>query len=169
MAEPAQRWLGIATAAVLVVSFVAWRSVRPPSASGPGRFAVPAPVPSPQLAQLMPYAAPLADSVRIAPAPADSIVVRRDPFGDVIVPTPVVRRHTVVAGPVTQQSEGTLWDVTATLTSGTRRAAVINDALIYVGDPLPGGGKLTSVERDRVVVTDAQGKPHTVAVKEDNG
>jgi hypothetical protein len=38
--------------------------------------------------------------------------------------------------------------------------------LIYVGENVPGGGKLTSVERDRIVVTDAQGTSHVVAVKE---
>jgi hypothetical protein len=53
--------------------------------------------------------------------------------------------------------------------AGARRAAVINDALIYLGDPIPGGGKLTSVERDRVVVTDTKGALHTVAVKEGEG
>ena len=55
---------------------------------------------------------------------------------------------------------------TATLMAGIRRAAVINDELIYLGDSIPGGGTLTSVERDRIVVTDSKGVTHTLAVKE---
>ena len=56
------------------------------------------------------------------------------------------------------------YHVTTTLMAGSRRAALINDQLIYVGERLPDGSRLTSVERDRVVVTDHNGTAHTVAV-----
>ncbi|MGH9883930.1 MAG: hypothetical protein ACREBE_00260 [bacterium] len=40
---------------------------------------------------------------------------------------------------------------------------------MYIGDTLPGGVKLTAVERDRVVLTDSRGTAHSVAVKEGEG
>jgi hypothetical protein len=163
MAERVHTWLGLAALLVVVSGFVGWRAVGESTGSK-----VPAIVPSPQLTQLLPYSSPLGDTLRVVGAAGgDSIVLPRDPFVEV-APAPAAARAASSVGHAAAP-EAPKWNVTATLTSGTRRAAVINDALIYVGDPVPGGGKLTSVERDRVVVTDARGAPHTVAVKEDNG
>ena len=58
------------------------------------------------------------------------------------------------------------WRVSAILIGGAQRAAIINDVLVRVGDTLPGGTKLTSVEQDRVVLTESNGTAHTVAVRE---
>ena len=58
------------------------------------------------------------------------------------------------------------WRVTATVTFGSRFGAIINDVLFYVGDSVPGGVRLTSVEKNRVVLTDPKGAVHTIAVKE---
>jgi hypothetical protein len=166
MADRLQRGLGIAAVAIVVMGFVGWRAVgSTPPLRGVGS---PPPVPNPQLAQLLPYAAPVPDSLGSSLPVPENVALPRDPFVG-REPVAAARPAGNGAAPVVQHSEGPKWEVTATLTSGARRAAVINDALIYVGDTLPGGSRLTSVERDRVVLTDAKGTPHTVAVKEDNG
>ena len=117
-----------------------------------------------QVAQLLPFAAAPRDSdLSIAPAP--SVALARDPFvsrsmARVVASVPVESKepqeNTKPAAPV--------YRVTTTLMAGARRAALINDQLIYVGESLPDGSKLTEVERDRVVLTDHSGVAHTVAV-----
>src|SRR5438309_1662429 len=145
MADRLQRGLGIAAVAIVAMGFVGWRTVGvTPPLRGAG---APAPAPNPQLAQLLPYAAPVVDSLGSAVPAAQNVALPRDPF---VGREPVEPSHQVASGtqPIATHVEGPKWEVTATLTSGARRAAVINDALIYVGDTLPGGSKLTSVERD---------------------
>jgi hypothetical protein len=111
----------------------------------------------------------LSDTLRRLPVAGDSLVLRRDPFAGQLVSHASDSQSAVAEAPAAQH-EGPTWRVTTTLMSGTRRAALINDALIYVGDRLPDGSKLTTVERDHVVVTDQKGATHTVAVaKEGNG
>ncbi|MDB4876529.1 MAG: hypothetical protein JWM41_2975 [Gemmatimonadetes bacterium] len=114
----------------------------------------------------MMYSAPLSDSVRYVAPRSDSIVVPRDPFAPQPLPRVAQVRSAPGEAPPPVAVDTTHWRVTATLMAGSRSAAVINDALIYVGDPLPGGGRLKSVGRDRVVLTDREGVTHTVAVKE---
>jgi hypothetical protein len=99
----------------------------------------------------------------------DTLLLRRDPFVSQGVPQ-VASGDSDRGDAVPARNAADAWHVTTTLLSGNRRAALINDELIYVGDPLPDGSKLTRVERDHVVVTDPRGAAHTVAVaKEGNG
>ncbi|HVX37975.1 MAG TPA: hypothetical protein VHB25_00280 [Gemmatimonadaceae bacterium] len=168
MANQVQRTIAIVAGVVVVASVIGWRSLRggvAPKASVAAAPSVPS-VPSPDLAALMPYATPLPDSVVTVLVQADSVPLRRDPFGD-----GAVRPAAHARGGTRRSADaaGTDWHVTATLIAGARRAAVINDVLVYEGDAIPGGGKLTSVERDRVVVTDPHGTTHTVTVKEGDG
>jgi hypothetical protein len=167
MAERIHRLLGLVAAVVAVGGFLAWRSLR---ASDPLRGApLPAPTASPQLAQLIPFSTPIPDTVRLGVALVDVTIPTRDPFVNRALPRVAVSGNTGPR-PKTEEAELTEWHVTTTLLAGARRAALINDQLVYVGDPLPDGGKLTSVERDHVVVTDRKGTAHTVAVaKEGNG
>jgi hypothetical protein len=168
MGERIHRWLAVAAAVIVIAGVAGWRSLH---GAGTLRAAsVPAPIPSPELAQLIPYSAPIVDTPRILPPARDSITMPRDPFAErplarVIAAMPDTEHAAAPKVPAEQ------WRVTTTLMAGTRRAALINDELIYVGDPLPGGGGiLTSVERDHVVVKDTKGATHTVAVvKEGNG
>jgi hypothetical protein len=163
MADHTHRWLGVAALFVVITGFLGWRSL---GTSDPRKAGLSPVTPSPQLTQLLAYSAPLSDTVRI-PGMADAaIALRQDPFARQFV-APVERgRAPVAVVPRIADAEGPHWSVTATLMNGSRRAAVINDELIYVGDAVPGGGKLTAVERDRVTVTDARGASHTVAVKQ---
>jgi hypothetical protein len=116
------------------------------------------------LADLMSVATPVADSIA-APAPIGSTsTLSRDPFAAGAARV-VVR---LAAQPVQRapKVDAPAWDVTATLIAGARRAALINGVLVSVGDAVPGGVTLTSVERDRVVLTDQKGATHMIAVKE---
>jgi hypothetical protein len=161
--------LALAAAAILAVGFVGWRSLR----VAPAALGAPAAIagtPDPGLAGLMAFASPVPDSLRSVGAPSDSLVLRRDPF----VAQPM--GHVAAAPRAADEREPAPrietenWHVTTTLVSGSRRAALINDALVYVGDPLPDGSRLTTVERDHVVVTDQKGAAHRVAVaRGDNG
>jgi hypothetical protein len=98
----------------------------------------------------------------------ESIFLRRDPFLKASLPQIAQARPGAIpdSEPTSEKPEESKWSVSATLTGGPRRAAIINDELVYIGDSLPGGMRLTSVERDRVVLTDPKGAAHTVAVKE---
>jgi hypothetical protein len=117
-----------------------------------------------QVAQLLPYARPPRDSELALAVPA-TVDATHDPF--------VVRSMTRIlaeapathpASRDTARATTPLYRVTTTLMAGSRRAALINDQLIYVGESLPDGSKLTAVERDRIVVTDHSGVAHSVAV-----
>jgi hypothetical protein len=120
-----------------------------------------------QVAQLLPYAGAARDSDLVVVSAVDLPVVR-DPFA------PRSLARVVAAAPLESAASATsaetpklpvpVYRVTTTLMAGTRRAALINDRLIYVGESLPDGSKLTMVERDRVVVTDHSGVAHSVAV-----
>jgi hypothetical protein len=169
MGERIHRLLGLAAAIVIIGSFLMWRSLR---AADPMRgAAAPASASSPRLSPLMPFSTPISDTVRIVGVLADSIVAARDPFVNrALPPVASVASGGATVRPREEEPGAREWRVTTTLLAGARRAALINDQLVYVGDPLPDGSKLTSVERDHVVVTDRKGAAHTVAVaKEGNG
>lgn len=54
------------------------------------------------------------------------------------------------------------WQLSAILITDNRRAAVINEGLVGVGDQLPGGIRVKSIERDRVVIEEPNGTAHTL-------
>ena len=166
MGERIHRLLALVAAVVVIGGFLAWRSLRAGAAAG---ALAPAPSPGPQLTQLNAYATPIPDTMRIAPSAPDVGVVTRDPFVMRGAPR-ILTSSSGSAAPRQVEEARVEWKVTTTLVAGARRAALINDQLVYVGDPLPDGSKLTTVERDHVVVTDRKGAAHTVAVsKEGNG
>lgn len=167
MASRAEHMLGVAAAAIVLAGFLGWRTLGTQKSS----MQTPAAVPNPNLAQLAPYTAPLSDTLRTIPSATDSIAPRRDPFLGQPVPRVAAEKQPAGADEAPPARANTeAWRVTTTLMAGNRRAALINDALVYVGDPLPDGSRLTTVERDHVVVTDQKGAAHTVAVaKEGNG
>jgi len=164
MAKHIHALLAVVVCAIALTLFVGWRSLGP---AGTARGAALRPVlPNPQLIELMPYTKPLPDSLRVLAVDRAIITLVRDPLGG----RPAAAATTVAAAASSSEpkkNDGEL-RVTATMIAGARRAAVINDELLYVGDTVPGGGKLTSVEHDRIVVTDAKGA-HVVTVKEHDG
>ena len=173
MDDRVHRSLAVSTLVIALVASAGWRALGDPVPGGRGARAVTAAkpvllVPNPGLDQLIPYAAPLSDSVAEVAVEAPAISVRRDPFADAPEPAPVREspRPDAKSAEGQHETRGLELSVTATLVAGARRAAVINDSLIYVGGVVPGAGRLTAVESDHVVVTDAKGTAHTVAVKE---
>lgn len=164
MADRLHTSLGVAAVVIVAAGFIGWRSLRAPAGA-----MLAAPVPNPNLSPLMPYATPLSDTLLVAASAGDSTALPRDPFGAVAVERVAESTGAPTDGERSKTDENP-WHVTTTLMAGTRRAALINDVLVYVGDALPGGGgKLTAVERDHVIVTDLKGALHTVAVaKEGN-
>ena len=161
MDERIHRWLAVAAFGIALTAFVGWRSLG--SAASPPGGTPPKALPSPQLMQLMPYSRPLDDTAdMLSPGRAD-VVLPRDPFGEKAAPVSV---RSAAGQPAVTQDTVTHWRVSATMIGGARRAAIINDVLLYIGDTVPGGGRLTAVERDHVVVTDAKGTAHLLAVKE---
>jgi hypothetical protein len=159
MGDNVRRALTVCVGVVAITGIVGWRSL---GGTLPSRARGAAPVARPDYAQLMAYIAPLSDSAIVLPASPERLAARRDPF---IAAVSVAERLTV-GEPAVATVPVMRLRVTATLLAGARRAAVINDSLVYVGDAIPGGGRLESVERDRVVVTDAKGVSRTVAVVE---
>jgi hypothetical protein len=161
MANHIHRWLAVGAVFVALLGVAGWRAL----ATGDSPRGAPSVTPAPQLTQLLAYAVPMPDTFAIAGPVNDTFLMPRDPFvGEHVAP---IRAATAAAGvPRHPGVDGPRWIVTAIMITDTRRAAVINDVLIYVGDSVPGGGKLTAVERDRVVVTDPKGTSHTVTVKE---
>jgi hypothetical protein len=67
--------------------------------------------------------------------------------------------------PVATDKRRDPWVVTTILLDGTRRSAIVNNTWVSVGDPLGDGSRLTAVERDHVVVTDANGIRHKVSIQ----
>ncbi len=165
MGENFHRSLAAVVIAIALTAFLGWRSLR--GTESLRGAPLQAPLPSPQLTPLMPYTQPLADTVAVPRAGRVAVSLARDPFGAAVIAQSSQSSHSS-GGAVAASAprEGASLHVTATMIGGARRAAVINDMLVYVGDQVPGGGKLTSVERDRVVVTDTKGTSHVVAVKE---
>ncbi|MEO6878885.1 MAG: hypothetical protein ABI205_10415, partial [Gemmatimonadaceae bacterium] len=148
----------------VLTAFLGWRSLR--GTDSLRGAPLQAPLPSPQLTPLMPYTQPLADTVVLPRTGRAAVALARDPFGATTIAQSSQISHGSSGAADVAPRAGASLHVTATMIGGARRAAVINDLLIYVGDQVPGGGRLTSVESDRVVVTDAQGTSHVVAVKE---
>ena len=170
MVERIERMLGVLAFAVVATGVYGWRSLRradaAPGAGGAGK-AAPSAVPSPQLRQLIPFAVPISDSQLVVRAVGDSVPLLRDPFANQLPSRIADVRSVAEPRPSAAADSTQQWHVTATLISSVRRAAIINDVLTYVGDRIPGGGKLVSVESDRVVLTDARGTPHTVKADKD--
>jgi hypothetical protein len=107
---------------------------------------------------LQPYLAPLSGSV--ARSDSAPVVATRDPFGPSARPVPMV---SAVKPPV--RSSRSRWVVTTVLLEGSRRSAIVNDNWVNLGDSLADGARLTAVERDHVIVTDAKGVRHRVSIQ----
>jgi hypothetical protein len=122
------------------------------------------PIPGGDIQSLAGFLAPLPDSAGFAHGGNLSTVVSRDPF----LPTGYSRPQgsdSVVwlSQPAPRGTEQ--WVVSSILVEGSRKSAIVNDAWVSVGDPLGGGSRLTSVERDHIVVTDANGIRHVVSIR----
>jgi hypothetical protein len=124
------------------------------------------PLPAGDVHALSAFVAPLPDTSVLASAATSGIVVARDPFVAVeLAPISGTSRGSASATSPRIPSAAQPWVVSSILVEGSNRSAIVNNAWVTVGDSLAGGSHLTAVERDHVVVTDAQGVRHTVSIQ----
>jgi hypothetical protein len=159
-----QRNVGVAAIGVLLIGAVGWHLL---ARTQPVTSLIGGASP---IGALAPFAVP-SDSAapRLSVTPGQAIVLTRDPFTASAVYHPAERRIPLATQPVETGAGERSWRVTAVLITSARRAAVINDSLVDQGGTLPGGARLTSVEADRVVVTDAHGARHTITARDAGG
>lgn len=123
-------------------------------------------LPVADLQSLSPYLTPLSDTSALAKSVSNAMVVTRDPFA----PTGVARSgnsssRTTVDGHLPMAASGENWVVSTIVFEGSKKSAIVNNAWVTIGDTLGGGSRLTAVERDHVVVTDAKGVRHKVPIQ----
>lgn len=154
-----QRGIGLSVLGVLVVAAVGWKllsGVQPTTA-----LAGASPI-----RNITPYTVPN-DSVTVTPSlPGQTLLLQRDPFTATASYRAVTRSISLVPRPAQSGAAPARWLVSAVLITRSRRAAVINDSLIDEGGAVPGGARLTSVEPDHVIVTDARGARHTLTARD---
>lgn len=144
-----------------LVGVIGWRMIGDPHA-----LVVPLGSGNP-LGGLAAYAAPRDSAPGFSGvAPGQSILLSRDPFTASVVYHPATRQVPMRTRP-DDAGRAEVWRVTAVLITSARRAAVVNDSLVDQGGTLPGGARLTSVEADRVVVTDARGGRHVITARDE--
>ncbi|HTR79657.1 MAG TPA: hypothetical protein VMH39_16190 [Gemmatimonadaceae bacterium] len=114
------------------------------------------------LDSLTPYLAPIGtDTVHAAVLGGDTNIRVPDPF---VSP---IRQNVTAAAPEIQtpeQAPDSTVVVNGTFISGSRRSAFINETWVRLGDICAGGMRLTSVEKNYVVLTDTRGRRHTIVV-----
>jgi hypothetical protein len=123
-------------------------------------------VPTTGLASLTSFLGPLPDELGRARPTSGTRVMLRDPFAVAAPAAPVaVSRGNAVSSSTPVKAARQHWVVSTILVEGTRKSAIVNNAWVTVGDSLGGGSRLTAVERDHVVVTDANGVRHVVRIQ----
>jgi hypothetical protein len=149
---------------VVVTSVAGWRLLgTPPRLGGPVTVS-----PAAEYEPLMPYLTANSDSARFAPARDASethAALARDPFASAPSQEPVRHADRLSIAP-TVKREAVAWNVSAILITDSRRVAVINGELMTLGASLPGGSRVTAIERDHVVLTDATGVRRTLNVSD---
>lgn len=101
-----------------------------------------------------------ADSARTA-SPGGSPAIERDPFR---VPRARVAPPPTVASAPRQEPIWS-WSLNAIFISERRRVASIDGRIVSVGDTLAGGARVSAIEPDRVVVTDASGRTRILTLE----
>jgi hypothetical protein len=159
-----------------VIGALTWRRFHTPAHVAPVVLAALPTSPAADLDQLMPYVAPSRESAVEIRRASTPLVLARDPFDESAGPARDVAPRasesivTHEAAPrETAPDTARKWNVTAVLITGSRKAAVINDAVVSLGGRLPGGAQLTEVERDHVVLTDARGERRTIRILDGSG
>ena len=122
-------------------------------------------LPTTDLMSLSAYFRPLGDTSNLAGGSAKAIVISRDPFVTSGVARSEVPFQTTLDTQMPKPAGGGQWVVSTILFEGSRKSAIVNNAWVTVGDTLGGGSRLTAVERDHIVVTDAKGIRHEVPIQ----
>lgn len=121
------------------------------------------------LAVLAPYRVPLGDSLARAVllASAAESPMTADPFA-VLQPVTVADESAMgdfaVAEAAAAPEAPASLAVSAILVANGRRVAVVNEAIVTIGDRLPGGARVSAIERDHVVVSAPDGSRRTLSI-----
>jgi hypothetical protein len=159
--KAAQAWLAAIAMAVLLTGVVGWRTLSAVSAT-----AAPPPATS-DLESLKKFLTPISDSTIPVSALGSPPLISHDPFGTTPAAVATFVATTADTTPVAKPVAGP-WVVNAVMITGSYRAAIINDALVTLGNKLSDGTRLTAVERDHVVLTDTQGMKRIITVRDGN-
>lgn len=160
MAPDEQRQTRLAVA-ILVVAALAFWSLRiigrPDVATAAMTTNTPSQV---ELDSLSRYLTPMADSLAASRDTVSAAAFEGDPFQP---PAPVAR---VRAPVVVAQAPAPDWVLSAIFITASRRAAVVNDVLVNIGDRLPGGARVSAIERDHVVIVEPSGTERRLTLRE---
>jgi hypothetical protein len=121
-------------------------------------------LPLTDLQSLSAFLSPLPDNSGLLHSGTGTLMVTRDPF----VPFALPRTQEPTGGSEPVQPlkvDAEPWVVSSILVEGSRKSAIVNNTWVTIGDSLAGGSRLTAVERDHVVVTDANGIRHIVSIR----
>jgi hypothetical protein len=123
------------------------------------------PVATAGLETLAAFTKPLPTSSGLARPGTGTMVVARDPFFPVRSPVVNTAANSRPRATGTTGTRRDGWVVTSILIEGSRRSALVNDAWVSVGDALGAGSRVSAIERDHVVVTDALGARHVLSIQ----
>jgi len=129
-----------------------------------GQDAAGKPLAGGDLQSLAAYLAPLPDSGRLAQDGPITMVVARDPFLSAAALAGAQSQIRANGATRSKPSEGQ-WVVSSILLEGAKRSAIVNNVWVTIGDAVGSGAKITAIEPDHVVVTDANGVRHTVSIQ----
>lgn len=113
------------------------------------------------------YLQPLSDTLLYLARRREVATPSRDPFGNrpqppsnapLAAPDPVV----VTPPPIAPRVELVLSGI---VISGGKRRAIVNDLSFDVGDRLPGGATLASIQEDRIVVAEPNGGRRVITIR----
>jgi len=134
--------------------------------------AVDAPIPGAAwLGELAPFQRPVTGTLTQVFALSEGHeIVTRDPFRtSVVAPTPtrVIASAPALAEdadvPAPRANQLETLQLSAILIADGRRAAVVNETIVAVGDPI-GGGRVSAIERDHVIVSAPDGRRRVLSI-----
>jgi hypothetical protein len=123
------------------------------------------PVPPSELQNLSAFLTPLPETLFAASGSTGPTVAMRDPFVSMGVAGVSRNQPSLGTSDVSNQPAERQWVVSTILVEGSKKSAIVNNAWVTIGDSLGGGSRLTAVERDHIVVTDAKGIRHKVPIQ----
>lgn len=162
MAPDEQRQTRLA-AAILVVAALAFWSLkiigRPEVAAAAVATNAPSQV---ELDSLSRYLTPIGDSLASSRDSVSALAFEGDPFE----PPAPVRVAPEPRPAVVAQAPSPNWALSAIFITANRRAAVVNDILVNIGDRLPGGARVSAIERDHVLIVEPSGTERRLTLRE---
>lgn len=105
------------------------------------------------------YLRPIALTSARGPAESAELFVREDYYAQ-----PAARGRSSGSSSVPAAPGRARWVVSAILLTDAQRMAVVNDSVVVVGSPLPGGARVVEIQSDRVVLQESGGVRRVVSL-----